>query len=99
MIDKEPLIHLYDDNLEKFKVQCYKLVALQEKKNADYGDSFKKNMDEYGLLASLIPISNKFHRLQQLIKNGEAEIKTETIEDTLVDLACYAIMTITNLKK
>lgn len=83
----------------EFYWTCVNLTDLQAKKNADYGDSFNRNVEEFGLLAALIPISNKFHRLSQLIKSQDAQIKTESIEDTLKDLACYAIMTINNLKK
>lgn len=88
-----------DTSNDMFRLTCADLMDLQAKKNADYGDSFNRNVEEFGLLAALIPISNKFHRLSQLIKSQDAQIKTESIEDTLKDLACYAIMTINNLKK
>lgn len=37
-------------------------------------------------------LPDKFNRLENLILNGECEIKDESIKDTLMDLANYAIM-------
>ena len=66
---------------------------LHNRKNADYGDSFDKTLDEFGLVASATRMSDKFNRFKSLIKNP-AQIQDEKIEDTLIDLASYAIMTI-----
>lgn len=66
---------------------------LHNRKNADYGDSFDKTLDEFGLIASATRMSDKFNRFKSLIKNP-AQVQDEKIEDTLIDLASYAIMTI-----
>ena len=66
---------------------------LHNRKNADYGDSFDKTLDEFGLVASATRMSDKFNRFKSLIKNP-ARVEDEKIEDTLIDLASYAIMTI-----
>lgn len=66
---------------------------LHNRKNADYGNSFDKTLDEFGLVASATRMSDKFNRFKSLIKNP-AQIQDEKIEDTLIDLASYAIMTI-----
>lgn len=66
---------------------------LHNRKNADYGDSFDKTLDEFGLVASATRMSDKFNRFKSLIKNP-AQVSDEKIEDTLIDLASYAIMTI-----
>ena len=66
---------------------------LYNRKNADYGDSFDKTLDEFGLVASATRMSDKFNRFKSLIKNP-AQVSDEKIEDTLIDLASYAIMTI-----
>lgn len=66
---------------------------LHNRKNADYGDSFDKTLDEFGLVASATRMSDKFNRFKSLIKNP-AQVHDEKIEDTLIDLASYAIMTI-----
>ncbi|MFT3994808.1 MAG: nucleotide modification associated domain-containing protein [Dysgonomonas sp.] len=78
----------------KFESICNELITLQKAKNTDYGDSFSKSVQEFGLTAALIPITNKVNRLKQLVKSDEAQVKDESIDDTLKDLACYAIMTL-----
>lgn len=68
---------------------------LYNRKNADYGDSFDKTLDEFGLVASATRMSDKFNRFKSLIRCGSsARVEDEKIEDTLIDLASYAIMTI-----
>lgn len=62
------------------------------KKQCDYGDSFGISVRKYGKISAMTRISDKFNRLENLILNGECEIKDESIKDTLVDLANYAIM-------
>lgn len=69
------------------------IKQLHNRKNADYGDSFDKTLDEFGLVASATRMSDKFNRFKSLIKNS-AQVSDEKIEDTLIDLASYAIMTI-----
>ncbi len=83
----------------KFESICNELVALQKAKNIDYGDSFSKSVKEFGLTAALIPITNKVNRLKQLIQSDSAQVKDESIDDTLKDLACYAIMTLAERNK
>ena len=69
-----------------------------EKKNHDYGNSFAKSMDEFGMPAAAIRLSDKLNRFKSLIKS-EAQVKGESIEDTLLDMAAYAIMTVEYLKE
>lgn len=83
----------------KFESICNELVVLQKAKNTDYGDSFSKSVKEFGLTAALIPITNKVNRLKQLIQSDSAQVKDESIDDTLKDLACYAIMTLAEREK
>ena len=71
------------------------IKQLHNRKNADYGDSFDKTLDEFGLVASATRMSDKFNRFKSLIKNqNPVQVQDEKIEDTLIDLASYAIMTI-----
>ena len=69
------------------------IKQLYNRKNADYGDSFDKTLDEFGLVASATRMSDKFNRFKSLIQNP-AQVPEEKIEDTLIDLASYAMMTI-----
>lgn len=65
-------------------------------KNADYGDSFSKSYQEFGLTAPIVRMSDKIERLKSLTK-ADAKVKDESIRDTLVDLANYAMMTVIEL--
>lgn len=70
-----------------------KITDLYRRKNADYGDSFARSLDKYGIVAALVRISDKFNRLESLTAPGrEAQVKEESILDTILDLASYAIM-------
>ena len=69
------------------------IKQLYNRKNADYGNSFDKTLDEFGLVASATRMSDKFNRFKSLINNS-AQVSDEKIEDTLIDLASYAMMTI-----
>lgn len=74
------------------KIICNKLTEIYIKKNADYGDSFAKLRNEYGNTAILIRLEDKLGRLKKLMLGAEQKVKDESINDTLVDLANYAIM-------
>lgn len=63
------------------------------KKNADYGSSFDLSLDEFGLVSSAIRMTDKLNRFKQLM-DSEGLVKDEKLEDTLLDLANYAIMTV-----
>ena len=73
------------------------LKTLYEKKNADYGDSFNKLLDEFGLVSVAIRLQDKVNRLKSIVKSKEQKVVDETIEDTLMDIANYAIMTVARL--
>lgn len=63
------------------------------KKNHDYGNSFEKSLDKFGLIASVVRLSDKINRLETLTKK-DALVKDESIKDSLLDMANYAIMTV-----
>lgn len=69
-----------------------------KRKNHDYGDSFSKSFLEYGMAMPCIRLEDKLNRLKALT-NHEAKVNDEGIEDTLMDLANYAIMTIIEVQK
>ena len=70
------------------------MLSTYKAKNKDYGNSFNKTLNEFGLLASVIRMSDKMERIKTLI-NTEAAVKDESIEDTILDLAVYAVLTLT----
>ena len=85
------------DKSSKHMEICKELNNLYRRKNHDYGDSFGKGFKEYGMVMPVIRLEDKLNRLKTLIK---AENKVdESIEDTLMDLSNYAIMTLIELKE
>lgn len=76
---------------------CDELNALYARKNADYGDSFSKSYKEYGLASVCMRLDDKLNRLKSLRKK-EALVADESIGDTLIDLANYAIMTLVEMR-
>ena len=74
---------------------CDTIKDLYKRKNADYGDSFamaRKEVPNY----TLGKLYDKFKRYMTLTVNGEQTAQVdETLDDTLMDLANYAIMELT----
>jgi Nucleotide modification associated domain 1 len=75
-----------------------KLSTTYSKKNNDYGDSFSKLYAEFGMTSSIIRLSDKLERLKSLQKNTRM-VNNESVEDTLLDMANYAIMTLVEMQK
>ena len=68
-------------------------------KNHDYGDSVHDTYEKYGLISFLVRMEDKLNRVRTLNKNSaNIQIPTEKIEDTLLDLANYAILAVLELK-
>ena len=82
---------------EIFKSITERMLETYKKKNADYGSSFDKSMEEFGIISAVVRMSDKMERLKSLAKK-DAKVKDESIEDTLLDLANYCIMTVMHLK-
>ena len=66
------------------------LKELLEKKNRDYGSN---NLLTFGDLGILVRLSDKLERLKNYVLRDQTfEIDDENLEDTLYDIAGYAIM-------
>lgn len=85
-----------EDKVKAHAQICGALTELYRKKNHDYGDSFGRGYREYGMVMPVIRLEDKLSRLKALLK-GEAQVD-ERIEDTLMDLANYAVMTLIELR-
>ena len=63
------------------------------RKNSDYGDAAYKGYKKYGDYYFLTQLHNKFTRLENLtINNTKPQVEDESIDDTLLDMANYAVM-------
>ena len=76
---------------------CMGLNDLYARKNHDYGDSFHETFVDEGLAMPRIRLGDKFARFKTLSRSEDAKVTDESIRDTLLDLANYAIMTVLEL--
>ena len=77
---------------------CKEINALYARKNHDYGDSFHQTFVEEGMAMARIRLGDKFSRFKTLSRGGEQKVNDESIRDTLIDLANYAIMTVVEME-
>lgn len=68
------------------------LNRVYEQKNTDYGDSFAESVREFGIVAALTRISDKYNRFKRLALGNRNLVGDESIRDTLLDMANYCIM-------
>ena len=78
-INAETMKKVYDENYQTFL-----------KKNADYGNSFEESLNEFGEVAGIVRISDKYRRLVNLTKNENNVLESKI--DTLKDMANYCLM-------
>lgn len=82
-----------EKKLQQFMDITTDMAKTYADKNHDYGDSFEQSLYEFGLIAPIVRMGDKMNRIKSLSKK-EAEVKDESIKDTLLDLANYAVMTV-----
>lgn len=69
------------------------------RKNHDYGNSFEESLDQFGIVASIVRMSDKMKRLYSLTDESKTQqVGSESLLDTLEDLSNYAAMTACWLK-
>ena len=76
---------------------CQNLNQVYKAKNHDYGDSFGDTYKKLGIISAVTRLSDKMNRIISLAVSHDAQVKDEKIEDTLLDMANYAIMTLIEL--
>ena len=86
---------------EHFNLCDYIHNKLYIPKNNEYGDSFHKMYQELGIISAATQISHKYNRFVNLAKHKDSNIiiENESLEDTLLDLANYCILTVMELKR
>ena len=82
------------DNVQIHAKICQELNETYEKKNADYGNSFENSLDKHGMIAGIVRMDDKMSRLISLNSKNEQQVMDESLRDTLMDLANYAIMSV-----
>ncbi len=84
--------------IDKHKQMCDALHEIYKQKNAAYGDSFGDTFKRLGVISAVTRITDKYNRLVNLATHKDICIGDESIIDTLVDLANYALMTAMELE-
>lgn len=87
------------DKIKRHKELCEKLNKVYEQKNSKYGDSFSTSVQKYGMIAALTRISDKFHRIENLILTAKDGSDTdESLIDSLLDMSNYCLMTVIEME-
>ena len=90
------------NRIENYKKLQANMLQTFVDKDSDYGDSFGKTFEKYGIVSALTRMSDKMNRIDNLtnaafqstIDDGDTKMRVdESIEDTLLDLANYAMLT------
>ena len=97
--DIEVPIELVDEQVEAFASIVKEMTELYAKKNHDYGNSFDESCDKIGIGYPLGRLLDKMNRLIACMGKEDKMQINESIEDTLTDLACYSVMTLSYLKR
>ena len=82
------------DKIAIHKQLCDNMHRLYQKKNADYGDSFAQMRWRYPNVIGM-KLWEKVNRLCNLLDGQSQQVSDESVEDTLMDIANYAVMELT----
>lgn len=93
----------YTEKTHQQKVNTFEDITialrnLYEAKNRDYNDSFGTSFEKWGLPMSCIRLGDKLNRLESFAQQKKMFVEDESVKDTLMDLANYAIMTLVELE-
>ena len=81
-----------DKNLSSVSDAYKYLVSVYEAKNSDYGNSFEECCNKFGLVSAVVRMNDKINRINSLYDKKDMKVN-ESLVDTLLDLANYAVMT------
>lgn len=77
--------------IDAFMALQVEALEIFKRKNADYGDNFRK----HGAFSVMVRMGDKIDRFINLVEQGgKAACKAEALLDTLIDLSNYALMAI-----
>lgn len=83
---------------DRFKAITDKMSDTYKRKNHDYGNAFSEMYDELGINYGYGKIREKVNRIKTL-KDNEAQVANEPLEDALLDCANYCILTLMEYQK
>ena len=83
----------------KFKDITEEMNSLYERKNHDYGNSFSETFRKLGIISAATRMLDKMNRIVSLVTKDQQKVNDESLRDTLIDIANYAVMTIMEIDK
>jgi hypothetical protein len=86
-------------NIEQHKKILTNLHSIYKEKNEKYSDSFAILYKKYGAISALTQMFHKFSRLENLIISPDKDNNKESVEDSLLDLANYCVLTLIEMKE
>lgn len=93
-----------EEYMDYHETMCARMVKITKEKNHDYagaGDDPFHNFEQIGhvipgvnavAIGFLTRMSDKFSRMGTFVSKGVLKVKNETIEDTILDMANYALL-------
>ena len=75
------------------------LTEIFAKKRHDYGPTTTETFEKFGPVSMLVRMHDKLGRLDNLLGTGRIPSVEEKVEDTLIDLANYCLITLLELEK
>lgn len=88
---KDIIESVSENNEELYHKIIQELEQTYLAKNKDYGNSFEQSLDEFGEVAGVVRIGDKFNRAKNLM-NNKPKVKDESKIDTWLDMSIYCIM-------
>ena len=88
-------------DIDRFEQIQNKMLETFKIKNHDYGNSFSdlyKEFGDKGIITATTQIAHKYHRLVNAVKGTTMKVN-ESLEDALLDMANYCIMTLIEIQK
>lgn len=98
IIVNENISDEFAKRLKEHEDICNYLHDLYYRKNSDYGGSVTETFNKYGLVSFLVRLEDKLNRARSLNERGSAKVNDEKIEDTLMDMANYAMLAVIELR-
>ena len=84
-------MNLYNSIVDNMKDVC-------NQKNTDYGTSVQDTYEKFGDISYIVRLHDKWNRINSLMEKGKAEVKDESIDDTILDMANYLLLWLTSRK-
>lgn len=89
-----------DEEVDLFRELTENMADIFAGKRADYGQTTTETFEKFGAVSLLIRMHDKLGRLDNLLRDREKYVPVnESVQDTLIDLANYAIIAYIELEK